>query len=50
MKTKKGGGLIGNYLVEIIIGILILVFIGGLLYMIISGDLRGISNFLKNLF
>lgn len=48
--NKKGVGMIGDTFVKIVIGILILLFVIGGLYLIISKDLYGIANMLKNIF
>lgn len=49
-KNKKAVSMVGDVLVKIIIGILILVFVVGGLYVILTKDLFGIANMLKNIF
>lgn len=49
-KNKKAVSMVGDLLVKIVIGILILVFVVGGLYVILTKDLFGIANMLKNIF
>ena len=48
--NKKAVSMVGDTLVKIIIGILVLVFVIGGLYLILAKDLFGIGNMLKNIF
>jgi uncharacterized iron-regulated membrane protein len=50
IRSKKGVGMVGDVFVQIVIGILILVFIIGGLYVILSRDLFGIASMLRNIF
>ncbi|MEK6914456.1 MAG: hypothetical protein AABW83_02285 [Nanoarchaeota archaeon] len=50
IKNKKAVSMVGDTLLKIIIGILILVFVVGGLYVILTKDLFGIGNMLKNIF
>ena len=48
--NKKAVSMVGDTLVKIIVGILVLIFVVGGLYVILTKDLFGIGNMLKNIF
>ena len=50
MRNKKGEGGMWDLIVKLVIGVLVLVLVVAGLYFIISKDLFGIGNFIKNLF
>tara|TARA_Y100000310_G_scaffold266600_1_gene278168 strand:+ start:332 stop:508 length:177 start_codon:yes stop_codon:yes gene_type:complete len=49
-KDRRGIEAVGNLFVKIVVGILILIFVVGGLYVILGGDLMGIASNFKNIF